>query len=271
MSRNPPTHLSEALVPEPEPALAGPVVGIGASAGGLEALKSLFSNIPASCGMSFVVVQHLSPDHSSSLAEILSSTTKMPVRQVTEPVKVAVNEIYVVSPGSTLTITNGLLTPSPSNSGGLTRPIDHFLRSLALDLQENAVGIILSGAGNDGTMGLQAIRKFGGLTIAQTPESSRFDSMPRSAIVAGVADHSLPAEEMGRQLISYFAFRAQNSDGKGGEDEIAAALPAIFRILDESLGHDFSRYKQSTLIRRIRRRMQMLRIDPVTAFPSTSE
>lgn len=248
------------------PELTGPVVGIGASAGGLEALKSLFSNVSENCGMSFVVVQHLAPDHPSALADILSSVTKMPVRQVSEAVRIAVNEIYVVSPNSTLTIANGVLTPAPAGTGGLTRPIDHFLRSLAFALQDNAVGIILSGAGNDGTMGLQAIRKFGGLTIAQSPETSRFDSMPRSAIVAGVADHCLAAEEMGEHLISYFAFRAQNANGKGGEDEVVAALPAIFRILDESLGHDFSRYKQSTLIRRIRRRMQMLRIDPVTAY-----
>jgi two-component system CheB/CheR fusion protein len=249
------------------PGAEGPIVGIGASAGGLEGLKAFFSSIADPCGMSFVVIQHLAPDHQSTLAGLLSVTTRMQVVQVTEPVKVKLDTVYVIAPDTVLAVRDGVLTPSPASSSGSQRQsINHFFRSLAYELRENAVGIVLSGAGSDGAMGLQSIKKFGGLTLAQLPETCRFDSMPRSALMAGVVDHSLPVEDMISQIISYFAFRAQNAGGQDDVQDMAASLPAIFKALQNTLGHDFSRYKQSTLIRRIRRRMQMLRIKPIDAY-----
>jgi two-component system CheB/CheR fusion protein len=217
--------------------------------------------------MSFVVIQHLAPDHQSALADILSSSTKMPVQQLTSPTAIKINSIYVCAPDSVVIMKERNLIPMTTPETGVHRlPIDYFLRSLAVELQENAVGILLSGAGSDGTLGLQTIKRFGGLTLVQTPDSARFDAMPKSAIGAGVVDYALTIDEMASQIVSYFAFRSQNAAGTGSEDELMACLPAIFKMLHEALGHDFSRYKQTTLIRRIRRRMQMLRIKPAQAY-----
>lgn len=243
----------------------GPIIGVGCAAGGLEALKAFFIHIPDDCGMTFVVIQQQAPDHNSSLAEILSTVTHIPVRELSAPTEAQVNTVYVARPGSAVALRNGTHL-FLSEVGAHRFPIDYFFRSLAGNLQYNAVGVLLSGAGTDGTVGLQAVKRCGGLTLAQSPETARFDSMPQAAISAGVVDHAVTPEEMAGKIVGYFAFRAQNVSEGGSEDELVAALPAIFQILQNTLGHDFSSYKQSTLIRRIYRRMQMLRLKPAEAY-----
>ncbi len=260
-----PHSSSDQLPGESTLKLQGPVVGISIGAGGGEAAKALFTHIPHDCGMSFVIIQDLAPDATSQLAEVLASTTRMPVRWLTGPAEVEINHIYLARPDSVVAMKDGALVPL-SQEGSHRSPVDYFFRSLAHSYGENAVGIILSGAGSDGTLGLQAIKRFGGLTLVQSPETARFDAMPKAALAAGVVDHALTVEAMPTQIVSYFAFRAQNAAGDGEQDEMIASLPVIFKILQDSLGHDFSSYKQSTLIRRIRRRMQMLRIKPPEAY-----
>ena len=173
------SQIPPSQIDSPETELHGPVVGIGTSAGGLEALKAFFAQVPEDSGMSFVVIQHLAPDHQSALADILSSSTKMPVQQLTSPTAIKINSVYVCAPDTVVIIKERNLIPMTTPETGVHRlPIDYFLRSLAVELNENAVGILLSGAGSDGTMGLQAIYRFGGLTLGQTPVSARFYALP---------------------------------------------------------------------------------------------
>ncbi len=249
---------------------ACPVVAIGASAGGLEAFKSFFASVPADCGLAFVLVQHLSPDHPSIISELLAAATAMPITSVTEPRKIEPNHVYVIAPNTLLTIRHSVLRPeTPREPGGHRAPIDLFFRSVAEDQGENAVGILLSGAGSDGAVGMQVIKRYGGLTLVQSPETSRYDSMPRTAIASGVVDHVLPVEEMAARLLDFFSYRAESVRTLGVEGiyaDIVGSLPNICTLLTRSLGHDFSRYKQSTMVRRIQRRMQMQRLAPAAAY-----
>jgi two-component system, chemotaxis family, CheB/CheR fusion protein len=181
------------------------VVGIGASAGGLEAFERFFSHLPPDSRMAFVVIQHLAPDYASRLADMLARVTPMPVHQVTAATPVAPGHVYVIAPGTPLGITAGVLTVStpPAGSHGHRMAIDHFFRALAADQGDNAVCILLSGAGTDGTLGLQAVKEYGGMAMAQTAESARYDSIVRSAIATGLVDHVLPVEEMPARLLEY--------------------------------------------------------------------
>jgi two-component system CheB/CheR fusion protein len=247
-----------------------PVVGIGASAGGLEAFKSFFANVSAESGLAFVLIQHLSPEHPSLMPELLSDSTQMPILQVTEPVVVEANHIYVIAPNTVLTIREGVLrvTP-PTEPHGHRWPVDIFLRSLAEDQGENAAAVLLSGAGSDGAAGLQAIKRHGGQTFVQSPESCRYDSMPRAALATGVVDNVLAVEDMGARLIDFYRYREQSiSDAgpDGGSGDVLESLSSICKLLTDRLGHDFSRYKQSTLVRRVQRRMQMLRLTPAASY-----
>lgn len=241
-----------------------PVVGIGASAGGLEAFKSFFANVPVQSGLAFVLIQHLSPEHASLMPELLSDSTRLPILQVTEPVAVEADHIYVIAPNTILTIREGVLRVSPpTEPHGHRWPIDIFLRSLAEDQGENAAAVLLSGAGSDGAAGFQAIKRHGGQTFVQSPETSRYDSMPRAALATGVVDNILAVEDIGARLVDFYRYREKSiSDAgpDGGSGDVQESLGQICKLLTDRLGHDFSRYKQSTLVRRIQRRMQMLRL-----------
>lgn len=245
-----------------------PVVGLGASAGGLAAFESFFSGMPAGkdMDMAFVLVQHLAPDHKSLLAELVGRYTRMQVREVEEGMKVMPNCVYIITPDHDLAIREGVLhLLAPGSARGKRLPIDYFFHTLAKDQQSFAIGIVLSGTGSDGTQGLRAIQAAGGMTMAQNPESAGFDGMPRSALSAGFVHFELQAEKMAGQLFDYVA-RVMNTLPQrpapaaliGGD-----ALSKVFALLRNRTGHDFSHYKLSTIERRIERRMAAQQIDRV--------
>src|SRR3954471_3653372 len=181
-----------------------PVVGIGASAGGLEALQDFFRNTPADTGMAFVVVQHLSPEHQSLMAEILARHTQMPVHQIEDDMPVEADQVYVIAPGFTLTLREGRLhLGQPIETRGHRRPVDDFLRSLAQEQKERAIAVILSGTGTNGTAGAQAIKAAGGICIAQNPETAAFPGMPQSLIHSGYADQVLAPQDIPAILEKY--------------------------------------------------------------------
>src|SRR3989475_8159372 len=189
--------------PEPQQSSRGlfPIVGVGASAGGLEAFTQLLKALGPGSGMAYVLVQHLDPSHESALADLLARATEMPVRQVTDATPVEPNHVYVIPPNVDMAISQGILQLTPrTETRGHHMPIDRFLRSLAEDQRSNAIGVILSGTASDGTLGLGAIRAEGGVTFAQDEKSAKFDGMPQSAIAAGCVDFVLPPDAMGREL-----------------------------------------------------------------------
>lgn len=186
-----------------------PVVGIGASAGGLAAFEAFFSGMPADTepGMAFVLVQHLAPDHKSILHELVQRFTRMQVFEVEDGIVVQPNCVYIIPPNRDIEFLNGTLhLLKPSAQRGLRLPLDSFFRSLAQDLGDLAIGVILSGTGSDGTLGVQAIKGEGGMVMVQSPESSEYEGMPQSAIATGLVDYTLPPAEMADQLISYSAY-----------------------------------------------------------------
>lgn len=244
-----------------------PIVGIGASAGGLEALELFFAHVPDGCGLAFVVVQHLDPTYKGMLAEILQRTTPMPVLQVTDSVVVEPNHVYVIAPNTDLSILHGVLHAiPPAETNKLRLPIDSFFRALATDQKESAVGVILSGMGEDGALGLRAIRENAGGSFAQDPLSAKFDSMPRAAIESGVIDGVFPPDELPARIVKYLEHLPQGHDGDdlGGKDR--RALEKVFVVLREQTGHDFSLYKQTTIFRRMQRRMALHHIDSVDDY-----
>jgi two-component system CheB/CheR fusion protein len=247
-----------------------PVVGIGASAGGLDALQALFSHMPADSGMAFVLVQHHHPRHETQMPELLARYTRMPVQLAADRTVIARNHIYVIPPGATLTIDGCTLYLSQERvARGRRTPIDHFFRSLAQDQGDDAVGIVLSGAGTDGALGLKLIKEQGGLTMVQSPPTAAYDSMPRAALLTGAVDQVLPVEEMPARLMEYVGQLREARGGGGTEgfrEQLEDHLDRIATLLRRKTGHDFSRYKKSTLIRRIRRRMQLLRAGSVAAY-----
>ena len=246
------------------------IVGIGASAGGLEAFQTFFRHMDSSQNMAFVLISHLSPDHESMLSELLGRETQMPVLQVQEPVEVERDHVYVIPPNADLTISEGVLHLSePVQTRGHRVPIDVFFRSLAEDQGENAVCIVLSGTGSDGTLGLKAIKEYGGLAIAQDSGSAKYDSMPRSAAHTGLVDYILPVEEIPAKLVEYARHR-ETLRARLGEDgmfaDTASHLNQICSLVRRRIGHDFSDYKQNTLVRRIQRRIQITQMGSVGAY-----
>jgi two-component system CheB/CheR fusion protein len=233
-----------------------PVVGIGASAGGLEPVKRLLRALPADTGMAFVLIQHLDPTHSSMLTEILSRATSMPVSEVTDRMAVEPNRVYVIPPGTDMEIQQGILRLSPrSETRGQHRAIDHFLRSLAEDKGDKTIGVILSGSSSDGTLGLEAIKAEGGITFAQD-NTAQHESMPHSAIAAGCVDFVLPADEIARE-IARISRHPYVAPGAEADAEGAAREPNLDRVLEQlrfATGVDFSNYKRNTLYRRVTRR-----------------
>ena len=246
-------------------------VGIGASAGGLEAFKSFFSQIPADTGMAFVLVQHLSPDHKSMLAELLGKTTAMDVIEAKDGNRVKPNCVFVIPPDATMTILDGTLKivrPAPPRDR--RRPIDTFFHSLAEDQGENAVCIILSGTGSDGAKGLAAVKEHGGLTLAQAEfDSHALPGMPQSAADTGLVDDVLAVEAMPARVISHQHHLVSVADGKdadGIRQDTASHLAPILHALHARTGHDFSEYKDKTLMRRLQRRMQVLQVESPEAY-----
>ena len=243
-----------------------PIVGIGASAGGLEALEGLFRAIPASSGMAFVLVQHLDPSHASMLTAILQRSTAMPVLEVEDGMAVAQNHVYVIPPNRDMVIFRRKLQLSaPEQAYGHRLPIDGFLRSLAEDQAKLAIGIILSGTGRDGTEGLRAIASAGGLTIVQDPATAKYDGMPTSAIHAGWASLVLPVEKMPEALLAGKRMATSRTEPLELPQK-SSGLNRVLQSLRSGTGTDFSKYKRSTVSRRIQRRMYLQDIDDIDVY-----
>jgi two-component system CheB/CheR fusion protein len=248
-----------------------PIVGIGASAGGLAAFESFFSGMPADAdpGMAFVLVQHLAPDHSSLLVELIQRFTRMQVFEVEDGMVVSPNCVYIIPPNFDMAFINGTLQLlEPTAPRGQRLPIDFFFRSLAEDQRERAIGIVLSGTGSDGTLGVRSIKAAGGMVIVQTPGSTEFDGMPRSALATGLADYELPPVEMAASLIAYAsrAFSKAPGDVPVLEPKAENAQKKLFLLLRSQTGHDFSQYKPNTIRRRIERRMAVHHIDTLPNY-----
>lgn len=253
-----------AKAPQARHSASFPIVGVGASAGGLEAFEQFFRNVPPDSDMAFVLVSHLDPDHASMLTEILQRSTAMPVFEAQDQIEVVPNSVYAIPPNRDMAIFHGMLQLSvPEQPRGQRMPIDAFLRSLAQDQGRQAIGIILSGTGTDGTLGLRAILGAGGISLVQEPASAKYDGMPISAITAGYATHVLAPEKMLPVLLA--AVRHQTVRPKALPAVVTAnAASGINRILLQlrsTTGHDFSLYKKSTIGRRIERRMAQHNID----------
>jgi two-component system, chemotaxis family, CheB/CheR fusion protein len=231
------------------------IVGIGASAGGLEAFEQFFHHVSADSGFAYVLVPHLDPSHSSLLSDILQRSTTMKVIEALDQIKVEPNCVYIIPPNREMAIFHGVLQLTlPEQPRGQRMPIDAFLRSLAEDQQENAIGIILSGTGTDGTLGLRAILGAGGLTLVQKPDTAKYDGMPVSAIHAGYATHVLPVENMPEVLMKGIRSYTAHAQ-KPLPPKTATGINSILMHLRSQTGHDFSLYKKSTISRRIERRM----------------
>ncbi len=253
----------------PPPAPGFPVVGIGASAGGLDAFQRFFTHMPPDSGLAFVVVQHLAREHESLLPELLARYTKMEVHEAREGIRLQPNHIYVIPPNRLMTIVDGILSVEecPLERG---RPItiDLFLRSLARDLGERCVGIILSGTGTEGAQGVKEVKGAGGLTLVQDPETAKFPGMPLNAIGTGIVDYVLPPEEMPAHLLFYIqrALPARQRAQLEHEGESPGLLQQIFDLVYRETGHDFSDYKDATIRRRVGRRMAVNQIIELDAY-----
>lgn len=263
----------ESIPPSPDTetldkTLPDAIVGIGASAGGLEALQSFFEKVPIDSGMAYVVIQHLSPDHKSLMVELLSRKTIIPVQRAEDGLKVERNHIYLIPPKKNLTLFHGeILLNEPAPRGMVNLPVDLFFRSLAEDQGEKAVGIILSGTGSDGTRGVRAVKEHGGLVMVQDEASAKFDGMPKAAASTGVADFRLPPDEMPDQLLAclrhpYVSRTDRNQEVISEE----TGLTRLFSMLRSNTKVDFTFYKQSTILRRIERRIAVTQMADLDAY-----
>jgi two-component system CheB/CheR fusion protein len=245
-----------------------PIVGIGASAGGLEALEQFLARVPPGSGMAFVIVQHLDPTRKGIMPELLQRATGMKVIQVKNRTPVREDCVYVIPPNKDMSILHGVLhLLAPASPRGLRLPIDIFLRSLALDQQERSVGVILSGMGSDGTLGLRAIKEKAGVALVQEPATAKFDSMPRSAIDAGLADIVAPAGELPGKIFAYLQRKPLIVRTElVMEDKTQSALEKVIVLLRDHTGNDFSLYKRNTLYRRIERRMGIHQITKMARY-----
>ena len=248
------------------------IVGIGASAGGIQALEGFFRGVKADCGMAFVIVTHLSPDRESQLHDIVSRYTDMPVAIAQDGARVEPGWVYVLPENALLSVEKRRLhVRKPNEFQRERKPIDIFFSALAKDQAEYAVGVVLSGGDGDGTLGIKAIKEHGGLTLAQVANGSgpRYPDMPQTAIASGLVDLAVPAEEMGAKLVQFargLHLRDDKDQNKGGNVRVQAAQEAIYNILRKQTGHEFSGYKEKTLLRRVHRRMQVLQLDTLDAY-----
>ena len=258
--------MTETRVAEVEPRY---VVGIGASAGGLEAIERLFDSMPEDTGMAFVIVQHLSPDYKSLMDEVLARWTPMPILKVENGMAVHPNSIYLIPPKKEMVIASGrlLLTDKDPNAT-LTLPIDHFLRSLAQDCGRRAIAIVLSGTGSDGSRGVADVHNAGGLVIAQSEASAKFDGMPRSVRESGAADCLLAPERIPKKLIAYAADPNAVADVLPLDNASLekTGLKQVFMLIRDSYGLDFSHYKLNTILRRTERRIALSKIENVGGY-----
>ncbi len=259
--------------PEPQPPRRAlfPIVGVGASAGGLEAFTQLLQALGAGTEMAYVLVQHLDPSHESVLTGLLAKATEMPVSQVTDATLVEPNHVYVIPPNVDMSIAQGILRLTPrTETRGHHMPIDRFLRSLAEDQRSNAIGVILSGTASDGTLGLAAIKAEGGITFAQDEKSAKFDGMPQSAIAAGCVDFVLPSDAIARELarIRAHPYLATSSSSRTAElvPDGDPQLKNVLHLLRTANGVDFSDYKPATVKRRILRRMALHKVGELKEY-----
>ncbi len=232
------------------------IIGIGASAGGLEALQQFFSCMPGNSGLSFVVVQHLSPDYKSLMADILGKQTDMNVVQAENEMKIEPNTVYLIPPKNNMTLKNGKLILTEYVHGILNHPIDIFFTSLAEERKERSVAVVLSGTGTDGTKGIKAIKEHGGMVVVQNPSNAKFDGMPKSAISTGLVDWILSAKEIADEILNFSHYptivKARESDEFFSDEE---TFSHIYAVLKKVSGIDFTNYKRTTVLRRIERRM----------------
>ena len=265
---------AERAAAEPPPAeapAAVTIVGIGASAGGLAAFEAFFSAMPAHSepGIAFVLVQHLSPDYKSILSALVRRFTSMQVMDVEEGMRVEPHCVYIIPPNQDMAVLNGVLhLLEPGAPRGLRLPIDYFFRSLAQDQHERAIGVVLSGTGSDGTLGARAIKGEGGTVVAQAPESCDYDGMPRSVIAAGLVDYVLPPAAIPSQLLEFATRRFSDTHALAAPptEQHEEALKKILVLLRAHTGHDFSQYKQRTIVRRIERRIAIHQLDGLTEY-----
>ena len=246
------------------------VTAVGASAGGVEAFTELMRGLPSDTGMAFVLIQHLDPKHHSLLTELVSRETKMSVKEVTDGMRLQPNCVFVIPPNTTMTLSDHRLKLSPrGETAGSHMPIDHFMRSLAEQQGPLAVGVILSGFGSDGTLGLAEIQAQGGVTFAQDESSAKYDGMPRSAVGAGYVDYVLPPQEIAQELARiarypYVGRSAIVTSESTSPDN--SSLNAIFQLLRRPTGLDFTHYRKTTILRRIQRRMIVHKLDRLADY-----
>jgi len=271
---NTPESIAPAALDSEQPAKTDapfPIVGIAASAGGLEAFTQLLSHLPSDTGMAFVLIQHLAPDHKSLLSEILARTTQMPVNEVKDGIAVEPNQVYVIPPNTKMVVSNGALKLSPREKiYGKYMPGDAFFTSLAVDRGHKAIAVVLSGGDGDGSLGLNAIKAAGGMTFAQCQDTAKFDSMPNTAVATGNVDFVLPPEKIAEELANYsrnplltgslHLTKVEESPEEGD------ALASIFALLKSATGVDFSHYKPTTIARRIQRRMVLYKLDSLEDY-----
>jgi two-component system CheB/CheR fusion protein len=246
-----------------------PIVGLGASAGGLETLEAFFSRMPPDANMAFVIIQHLSPNFKSIMASLLAKQTRMTVSDIEDGMTLAPNCVYLNPPNKNVAVFNRTLhLMEPVRSGAINMPIDFFFRSLSEDQKEKAIGIIVSGTASDGTLGIKAIKGEGGMVIAQDPDTAKYDGMPRSAIGTGLVDFILTVERMPQTLIGYVKHPFLKSPGKINVAETTNKHQhqKVFALIRSATGHDFSQYKQTTIRRRIERRLAVHQIDKLTDY-----
>jgi two-component system CheB/CheR fusion protein len=258
-----------ALPPEQESGTT--IVAIGASAGGIEALTELMNYLPADTGMAFVLVQHLDPKHHSILTELLARKTVMNVTEVTDGMHVEANHVYVIPPNASMSISDHTLHLGPrEESRGLHMSVDHFMRSLAEQEGNRSIGVILSGSGSDGTLGMAEIQAHGGMTFAQDGTSAKYDGMPRSAVAAGCVDYVLPPKGIAKELarIARHPYLARKILHSAPEVAMPSGngLNTIFQVLRRATGVDFTHYRQSTILRRVQRRMVVHKIDQIEEY-----
>ena len=250
---------------------AFPIVGVGASAGGLEAFTELLTALPLDTGMAFVLIQHLEAEHESMLTELLSKVTEMPVTEVRKATPVEPNHVYVIPANADLSLADGAIRVSARKAAaGRHLPIDHFFRTLAEAQAHLAIGVVLSGTASDGTLGLKAIKAAGGITFAQEPKSAKFDGMPKSALLAGCVDFVLSPERIAREL-SQLTFHPRT--GLSDREKMEPLVPAwdedwmrIFKLLRDASGVDFTFYKKPTIRRRVARRMALKNVERLSEY-----
>ena len=249
-----------------EPVLEFPVVGIGASAGGLEALIEMFHHASGDTGMAFVLVLHLDPNHESLMAELLSRKTDLNVRQIADGDALEPNQLHIIPPGSGLRLDGGRLRLEEfEEPRGLRRPIDSFFFSLAKSQGARAASVILSGTGADGAAGMRSIKEMGGICVAQIPDEARYDGMPFAALATEMVDYTLPAHSIVERIQSYFSGNVYPKLSNDS-DTAETALSQMFRTLRDEVGHDFSGYKRATIFRRLERRLQVLEYDDIEDY-----